>query len=90
MDIKVYNQILCQFWIMSFCKANNACSLTALSWLYLAFYIISYFICKLSITLHINIFTFDHGDKSDRTSQDRNMRLQCFCHPDLEVFRGAS
>ena len=45
-------QILCQFWIISFWRARRACYLTALSWLYLAFSMISYLICKLSITLN--------------------------------------
>lgn len=48
----LFYQMLCQFWIISFCKARRACYLTALSWLYLAFSMISYLIWKLSITLH--------------------------------------
>lgn len=45
------NQMLCQFWIISFWRANSACSLTALSWLYRAFSMICSLICRLSIML---------------------------------------
>lgn len=49
---KYHSQMLCQFWIISFWRASSACSLTALSSLYLAFSMISSFNSSVSITLN--------------------------------------
>lgn len=84
------HQMFCQFCIINFCSAKRACSLTLLSWLYLAFSITNSFICKLYITLHIQYCTFDLEGKNGRTIQDRSKQSQYFYHPFPVVFISAS